>query len=118
MLPGGKAPSAKAPSPAAAAVSKPATAAAAAPTAMVAARELTLAAAVTKVLAASAKPLTSRELAEKVLALGYQSKSKDFINVLWTGIGKMDNVEHVKGQGYRLKKGKTSPASNKGNNSK
>ena len=119
VLPGRKSPSAKASSPAAADVSKPTTVdQAASKAAAGAAGELTLAAAVTKVLAASVKPLTSRELAEKVLALGYQSKSKDFINVLWTGIGKMDNVEHVKGQGYRLKKGKTSPPASKGHNSK
>ena len=119
VLPGRMAPAAKAPSPAAAAVSKPATAAQS--TSKVTAgtaSELTLAAAVTKVLAASAKPLTARELAEKVRALGYRSKSKDFLNVLWTGIGKMDNVEHVKGQGYRLKKGKISPPANKKSKSK
>jgi hypothetical protein len=37
---------------------------------------------------------------------------------IWVGMGKMDNVEHVKGQGYRLKKGKTSPAASKGHRSK
>jgi hypothetical protein len=108
LLPGG-APAPKAQSPASAGASRPATAAA---------QELTLAAAVTKVLAASAKMLTARELAEKVLALGYRSKSKDFINVLWAGLGKMDNVENVKGQGYRLKKSKTSSAASKGHGSK
>jgi hypothetical protein len=112
VLPAGTPSSAKTPSPAKVGVSKPATAAAAP------APELTLAAAVTKVLAASAKPLTARTLADKVLALGYRSKSQDFLNVLGAGLSKMNTVEHVQGQGYRLKKGKTSPAASKRHNSK
>jgi hypothetical protein len=43
-------------------------------------------------------------LAEKALASGYQTKSKDFTNVIWVGIGKIPNVENVAGQGYRLKR--------------
>ncbi len=69
---------------------------------------LSLPAVVTKILARSAHPLTARALAEKVLASGYQTKSKDFTNVIWTAVGKMANVENVLGQGYRLKKGKGS----------
>jgi hypothetical protein len=112
VLPGGTPSSAKTQSPAKVGVSKPATAAAAP------AQELTLAAAVTKVLAASAKPLTARVLADKVLALGYRSQSKDFLNVLGAGLGKMDHVEHVKVEGYRLKKSKTSPPADNGSSSK
>jgi hypothetical protein len=67
---------------------------------------LSLAALVTKILARSARPLSARALAEKVLASGYQTKSKDFTNLIWTGVGKMANVENVPGQGYRLKMGK------------
>ena len=52
------------------------------------------------------EPIPGRELAEKVLASGYQTKSKDFLKVIWVGVGKMDNVENVPGKGYRLKKGK------------
>ena len=59
---------------------------------------------VTQVLAKTTEPLSARALAEKVLATGYKSKSKDFINVIWAGVGKMDNVENVQGKGYRLKK--------------
>ncbi len=115
VLPGGMPTPKKSSSPARAGAAKPATAAPAGPPA---AGELTLAAAVTKVLAASAKPLTARALAERVLALGYRSASKDFINVIWAGMHKMANVQHVKGQGYRLKKGQTSPAANKDKKSK
>ncbi len=116
VLPGQKPPPSKAQKTVAAGVSKPATAASAPPVASAGANGgLTLAAAVTKVLAASAKPLTARELAERVLALGYRSTSKDFINVIWAGMAKMANVQHVKGQGYRLKKRNTSPTAHKGN---
>ena len=59
---------------------------------------------VARVLAKSSRPLTTKELANKVLATGYETKSKDFRNVLWVGLGTMENVEHVKGVGYRLKK--------------
>jgi len=38
------------------------------------------------------------------LATGYQTKSKDFTGVVWTALGQMNNVENVKGQGWRLKK--------------
>jgi hypothetical protein len=73
----------------------------------VSASALTLPAVVTKILAGSSEPISGRELAEKVLASGYQTKSKNFLNVIWVGVGKMDNVENVPGKGYRLKKGKT-----------
>jgi hypothetical protein len=55
------------------------------------------------VLASSPRPLTTEELAKKVLAIGYKTTSKNFLNVLWVGIGDMDNVERV-ADGYRLKK--------------
>jgi len=74
---------------------------------------LTLPAVVTKILAGSPEPILGRELADKVLASGYQTKSKDFLNVIWVGVGKMDNVENVPGKGYRLKKGKTAAAASK-----
>jgi hypothetical protein len=47
-------------------------------------------------------------LAEAVLAGGYQTKSKDFPNVISACVGKMGDVESVPGQGYRLKKAKGS----------
>jgi hypothetical protein len=58
---------------------------------------------ITEVLASSPRPLTTEELAKKVLATGYKTTSKNFLNVLWVGIGDMDNVERV-ADGYRLKK--------------
>jgi hypothetical protein len=74
------------------------------------ANTLTLPAVVTKILAGSPEPIPGRVLAEKVLASGYQTRSKDFLNVIWVGVGKMDNVENVPGKGYRLIKGKTATA--------
>ena len=69
---------------------------------------------VTKILAGSPEPLTVGKLAEKVLASGYQTKSKDFTNVIRVVIGKMGNVENVPGKGYRLKKRKTAAAASNG----
>ena len=43
-----------------------------------------------------------------------KTKSKDCLNVIWVGVGEMDNVENVPGKGYRLKKGKTAAAASKG----
>jgi hypothetical protein len=61
---------------------------------------------INEVLAKSSRPLTTEELAEKILASGYQTSSKNFLNVIWVGIGEMENVERV-AEGYRLKKEKT-----------
>ncbi len=58
----------------------------------------------TRLLAKSDRPLKARELAERALAAGYETGSKDFMNVVWVALGKMD-VEKVPDQGYRLKKG-------------
>jgi hypothetical protein len=63
---------------------------------------------IAKILGGSSEPVPARELAAKVLATGYQTKSKDFTNVIWVAVAKMDNVENVSGRGYRLKKGKKS----------
>ena len=57
-----------------------------------------------KLLAKSKRPLAARELADQVLASGYQTKSKKFVDVMWVALGNMDNVENVPGQGWRLKK--------------
>lgn len=56
----------------------------------------------TRLLAESQRPLKAKELAEQALAAGYKTESKDFLNVIWVALGKMD-VENVPGQGYRLK---------------
>jgi hypothetical protein len=53
---------------------------------------------VTRILAGSPEPIPAGKLAEKVLASGYQTKSKDFLNAIWVGVGKMDKVENVPGK--------------------
>ncbi len=58
----------------------------------------------TDLLSKSRRPLAARELAAQARAQGSRTKSKKFVNVLWVMLGKMDNVENVHGQGYRLKK--------------
>jgi hypothetical protein len=58
----------------------------------------------TRLLSESKRPLKAKELAEQALAAGYQTTSKDFVNVVWVALGKMDHLENVPGQGYRLKK--------------
>jgi hypothetical protein len=65
-----------------------------------------LQAVITTILAKAPHPLPARELAAKVLEAGYQTKSKDFTNVISAGVGKMADVENVPGKGYRLKRGK------------
>ena len=57
----------------------------------------------TDILSKSRKPLSAQELADQARATGYESKSKDFRNVVWTTLGKMD-VERVPDKGFRLKK--------------
>jgi hypothetical protein len=56
----------------------------------------------TDVLAKSRRPMAARELAAQVLANGYRTKSKNFIDVVWVMLGNMDNVRNVPGQGYTL----------------
>jgi hypothetical protein len=60
----------------------------------------------TQVLKQMAVPLTAGELAEEVLKTGYKTNSKNFVNNIYAMLGLMDNVEHVEGQGYRLKRKK------------
>ena len=75
--------------------------------------ELSLAALLTQVLGGSSRPMSTNELAEQVLKCGYETKSKDFKNVIWSSISQMKNIERVPGEGYRLKKGKASGAKRK-----
>jgi hypothetical protein len=58
----------------------------------------------TGILKNSRKLLTGSELAERALAAGYQSSSEKFVATVWSMLGQMANVEHVRGKGYRLKK--------------
>jgi hypothetical protein len=57
----------------------------------------------TDILKNSRKPLSGSELAQRALAAGYQSGSAKFVDSVWSLLGQMANVEHVRGQGYRLK---------------
>ena len=66
-------------------------------------QKLSLKDAMLQVLAKTSRPLPAQELAERVVANGYETKSKDLKNVIWVAAGKLENVENVKGEGYRLK---------------
>jgi hypothetical protein len=59
---------------------------------------------VTRILRACKAPIKGSELARKVLASGYKSNSKNFADVVRVGLRDMDHVEHVRGEGYRLKR--------------
>jgi hypothetical protein len=69
---------------------------------------LPLTAVITKILSESAEPIPARELGARVLATGYQTRIKDFTNVIWVAVSKLDNVENIAGRGYRLKNRKKS----------
>jgi hypothetical protein len=60
----------------------------------------------TQVLKKRGTPLTGSELAEEALQAGYHTTSKRFVDNIWTMLSHMDNVENVRGEGYRLKRGK------------
>ena len=77
-------------------------------------KKVSLKEALIQVLAKSSRPLTTQQLADQVLASGYQTKSKDFKNVIWLGIGNLDNVENIRGKGYRLRAGKATMNKKKG----
>jgi hypothetical protein len=57
-----------------------------------------------QLLQKSPGPVPARDLAAQVLATGYQTKSKDFTDVVWTALGQMKEAENVKGLGWRFKK--------------
>jgi hypothetical protein len=67
-------------------------------------KQPSLKAVITQILQKSPRPLTTQELVDQTLAFPYHTKSKNFRNVIWVQIGEMDNVEHVKDKGYRIKK--------------
>jgi hypothetical protein len=78
------------------------------PVAAAAKNVLPLTAVITKLLSESAEPIPARELGARVLATGYQTRSKDFTNVIWVAVSKLNNVENIAGRGYRLKTRKKS----------
>ena len=59
---------------------------------------------VTGILKSARKPLKTKELADRALEAGYQTKSTNFAAVVQDLIRKMDNLERVKNQGYQLKR--------------
>jgi hypothetical protein len=60
--------------------------------------------ALTNALRQNKAPVTGAELARQVKAGGYRTKSKNFVHVVWVMLARMDNIEHVPGKGYRLKR--------------
>jgi hypothetical protein len=70
------------------------------------ARKVPLRELVTRILKKMGAPLKASELAEEVLEAGYRTNSKKFVNILYVLLGRMDDVEHIEGQGYRLKRKK------------
>jgi len=60
--------------------------------------------ALTKILEKCKEHIGGGELAEKALAAGYKSASKNFRDVVYVSLAQMKNVEHIRGQGYRLKR--------------
>jgi hypothetical protein len=67
-------------------------------------QQLPLRVVLTNILAKSRRPLAARELADQVLVSGYQTKSKNFIDVLWVALPQMKNVQRVPDKGYILKR--------------
>jgi len=61
----------------------------------------------TQILKRMGVPLKASELAQEVLKTGYQTDSTKFVNNVFVILGRMDKVEHVAGEGYRLKRGKS-----------
>ena len=57
----------------------------------------------TNVLARSKKPLSAKELADRVLASGYKTTSKRFTEIIWVTLGRQKNIENIPGVGWRLK---------------
>jgi TolA-binding protein len=60
----------------------------------------------TTLLKKSNQQLSARELADQALASGYRTNSANFVKVVGTMLGEMDNVAYLPEQGYRLKKTK------------
>jgi hypothetical protein len=58
----------------------------------------------TAILKGGHKPLFGSELAAQALATGYRSNSQNFTNTVMALLTNMKGVEHIPGQGYRLKK--------------
>jgi hypothetical protein len=59
-----------------------------------------------QILEKSSRPLTGSELAAAALRAGWRTKSERPTDVVWAMLNQMDNIENVKGEGYRLRKGR------------
>jgi hypothetical protein len=57
-----------------------------------------------KVLRAARAPMSGPEIAEKIKAGGYKTSSVNFANIVKKHLNEMDEVTHVRGEGYKLKK--------------
>jgi hypothetical protein len=60
----------------------------------------------TEILKKSTRPMTGSDLATAARKAGWRTKSERPTDVVWAMLHQMDNVEHIKGEGYRLKKGR------------
>jgi len=68
------------------------------------AKKATLPVLIEALLAKSNGPVRAVELANRVIKAGYKTKSKTPVDLIWAAVSKMNNVENVRGKGYRLKK--------------
>ncbi|MBA4186971.1 MAG: hypothetical protein C0467_03030 [Planctomycetaceae bacterium] len=57
-----------------------------------------------KVLRAARGPLSGPAIADRIKAAGYKTSSVNFANIVKKHLGEMDEVTHVRGEGYKLKK--------------
>ena len=58
----------------------------------------------TRLLEKNRKPQFASQLAAQALAEGYHTNSKNFINTVSASLTNMDNVRHITGQGYLLRR--------------
>jgi hypothetical protein len=57
-----------------------------------------------KVLREAQNRITGPEITGKILASGYKTSSTNFMNVVKKTLFEMEDVSHVRGQGYKLKR--------------
>ncbi|MCE9566927.1 MAG: hypothetical protein K8U57_33405 [Planctomycetes bacterium] len=57
-----------------------------------------------KVLRAARGPLSGADIADRIKAGGYKTSSANFANIVKKHLNEMEDVSHVRGEGYKLKK--------------
>jgi len=57
-----------------------------------------------KALRAARNPLSGPAIATRIKAAGYKTSSANFANIVKKHLTEMDDVVHVRGEGYKLKK--------------